>query len=367
MDFPCRTATLGLAVGFLLFPRSAAGQERGDEAELLQFVQSAHKASRDLILTSHCRVKFEITVNVGNPPAPLSQSCSSEHWHSDNAVRVRVIERDHVVDYVWKDSIENAIVTKEVNGKKQIAATRNGFPTRYTHRGDAWVRGLLVVNLPGSSQAFPFEDLLGRASKVLKVSKKALEGGEMIVVRLLFTSSTEENHPWESEIYFDPSVNYLIRRVIRSRTGSRFADIEEVVSYKDCGKGVFFPERVVGRAGVSDEPSEANSQSLLSDIHINEPLAPGIFRLRFPHGISLTDSVRGTTYRVDSEGNPLSAEKPLGTAPPPAPSRLAGPDKGAETVAEPRPRSRWILPVSVGLLVLGGFLAIRRRWKAKAP
>ena len=356
-------AALSLVTGLSLLPATA---QPPPEPELLQFVKSAHKASRDLIHTSHCKVKFEISATVGNPPASVTQSCQSECWHSDAAVRVKANEGDQTVEYVWKDNVSKAIITKDVGGgEKHVAATRNGFPSRYTHRGDAWVRGLLVVNLPGTVHSVPFEDLVRQAAKILRVEKQLIDTREMIVVGLQFEPPAE-GKAWESEIHFDPSVNYLIRKVVRSKTGSRFADVEEAVQFKNCGGGIFFPERVVGRAGVGDKPSETRSESLLSDIRVNQPLPPEVFRLRYPAGISLTDSIRGTSYRVDSDGNPLSVEKPLGTVPPPAPSRLAGPDGGAETAEEPQSRFRWILPVSIGLVAVGILLTVRKRWKTKA-
>jgi len=160
-------------------------------------------------------------------------------------------------------------------------------------------------------------------------------------------------------------VNYLIRKVVRSRSGGRFTDIEEVTQFKNCGKGIFFPEKVSGRAGLRGEPFESQSETLLSAIEVNAKLPPEVFRLRYPDGIMLTDAVRGTMYKVNSDGQPLTAEKPLGSVPPPVPSQAAGPESGAETSEEPSDISRWILPISVGLIVVAGALAAYRRWKSR--
>jgi len=170
-----------LATAFL----ASAREEAVAPPDLLDFVTTAHRASRELIQTSHCRVKFEIMARVGNPERAVTQSCRSESWHSSTAIRVKAVEGDQALEYLWADSVSKAIVTRNVNGMKEVAATRNAFSNRYSHRGDAWLRGLLVVNRPGTGKYMPFEELVQEASKTIRVEKQAVDGMEMIIVKLV--------------------------------------------------------------------------------------------------------------------------------------------------------------------------------------
>jgi hypothetical protein len=120
----------------------------------------------------------------------------------------------------------------------------------------------------------------------------------------------------------------------------------------------------VGQAGTDESRDDIRSEAINSAISINQPLPADIFRLRYPNGIFLTDSIRGTSYRVDPEGNPLSGEVPLGRNPPPSTVESAKPEHNSETTEEPRPWSRWIIPISICLILVGLALAVRRRMKS---
>lgn len=330
------------------------------ESELLELVSTAHRATRESIRTFHCRVNFEITATVGVPPAPIKQTCRSEYWHSESAVRVKVADGSQTIDYAWSDNIEKALVWRG----KDVAATRAAFPNRYTHRGDAWIRGLLVINQAGTGRYLLFEDLVAAADKVVSVQRRRLDDRELIAVKLRMPAKSEGSPPWELELHFDPSVNYLIRSVTRFR-GRQQNDVEEVVSFKDLGGGLYFPERIVGR-GPDGSPESVKSEGLLTEIQINKALPEGIFRLKYPEGILLTDSIRGTMYKVSSDGEPLSKEKPLGTIPPPPPS-TKDPDAESGTVSqeESSDSTRWIMPISVAMLAIGAACAAYRRWKSR--
>jgi hypothetical protein len=223
----------------------------------------------------------------------------------------------------------------------------------------------LVINVPGTGRSIPFEQLRESASKVLSAERKIFGGKEMVIVRLGFNRSEDRPEPWELEIVFDPAVNYLVRRVVHS-SGSRFRRVEEVVQFKNCGGGVFFPEHIIGGVGADDNYEDGKSDAILSDIRVNAPLSADAFRIRYPNGIYMTDSITGTSYRIDSDGKRISSEKPLGKNPPPPPSALAGPDEGVETTEEPKPLSRWLVPISVGFIAVALLLIVRRRWRASS-
>lgn len=157
-------------------------------------------------------------------------------------------------------------------------------------------------------------------------------------------------------------MNYLVRKTVYTQAKGAYRREDEVVQFKECSPGVFFPERLVGRSGPGGN-LDFHHQTLISDIRVNQPLPEGIFRLRYPEGIPFEDHIRGVRYLANSDGSPISKEEPLrsGRFIPPAP---LGDDPPRETQEEPKSATRWILPASCGILVVGLVAAfVRRRWR----
>ena len=332
--------------------------------DTLSFVKTAHRASREQIRTSYCRVKFEITTG------KISQTCVSEYWHTGDANRLKAIENGQTIDYVIKDSVRQSIVQRENNKTNLVAGNRDSLPGRYVHRGDAWVRGLLVLNLPESGRSVPFETFVDLASKVEGVTKRTEQGREVLEVSLRFDPSNNRQRTWRVEIQFDPSLNYLVRKISHSIIGGpQFTRTEEVVQFKDCGQGIFFPEHIVGTSQTGED-NNGKSDSVLSDIRVNLPIGDEAFKLQFPKGTILTDSIRGTYYRVDADGTPLTKERELKARPSPSNSSddSSQPVYVAETKEEPKPWfSSWLPWVSGALIVIGLALAVHRRRKCETP
>lgn len=356
--------SIGLAVAVLFQPGPSAtvADEPRSGKSLLEFVRDAHRASRESIRSCSCRVEFQITISRSSA-APVTQTCSSQYWYSPEAIRARVSENGQDTDYLWKEGVRKEVTRKSAEGRALVSAGRAAFGNRFISRGDAFTRGLLALNVPNSITHVPFEELINRAMKATEAEWITARGQKMVVVRLAFARSESKagSVPWNVEIHFDPAANYLVRKTIYQST-SGYRREEEVASFKECSPGVFFPERVTGRSG-SGNNMATSLVSIFSDIHVNQPLPPGIFHFRYPNGILLTDSIKGTSYRVDPEGNPLSSGQPMARVGPPPLAEGVAPGTGKETEEEPKPLSRWILPCSLLALALGGGGALARRWR----
>jgi len=157
-------------------------------------------------------------------------------------------------------------------------------------------------------------------------------------------------------------VNYLVRKAIYSIPGSSFRREDEIVKFLEIAPGIFFPVEAIGTS-----PPDSRSKAKLLEIKVNQPLPPSIFKFSYPRGVYFGDSITGTQYRVDSEGNAISKKTPLGTPPPPPAGELPQVGQGMESQGEPESITRWILPVSVMVLVLaGGFAVLIRLRKHKS-
>jgi hypothetical protein len=326
----------------------------------------AHKASREAIQTLHCRVSYSRRndVSPSESPGPIK----GEFWSSDKAVRLKVTQHGEELDHVWFGNLCKCIIRRKVDGREQIGAQVASFADRFFHpRADPYQIGILVLNLPGTADFLTVERLAERATGKLRVDEKLVEGRKIIAIEMVFEPSKIQRDRWKLEVQFDPVVNFLVSRTIYTgflETGTLVRD-ESVQEFKEAAPGLFFPTRVVGRGEMSGKPWTSHVAEI-SDVEINRLLPGGIFDLRFPHGITMTDSIRGVTYRVDEMGNQISEAVRLGEVPPPSASdATVGAAVGSETKEEPQSLARWILPVSALLLFVTLIFAGVCRWKSK--
>jgi outer membrane lipoprotein-sorting protein len=333
----------------------------------LDAVLKAHRASRGLIESTSCRVRFTIT-SLGAGDKSSTQSCSGQYWASANAVRAKIVEGDEALDYVWKDSVRQCLLTNSAGGTKAVAATRAGYASPHIHRCDAWLRGLLVISPPEDLSGLPLEQLASQSEGAPEVERKVVDGRPITALRLRFPPSKQPARAadWTIEVHLDPATNLLIRKVIytASTKSGRFTRQEEVGQFKECAPGIYFPERVAGKSESGGKVT-TTSETVFEDISINRPLPADTFVFRYPNGIHVTDSISNTSYRVDAAGNPTSKGVSLGTVPP-VPSGLQESARGAETKEEPKPLTRWILPASGILVALGLALLVYRRARGRA-
>jgi hypothetical protein len=87
----------------------------------------------------------------------------------------------------------------------------------------------------------------------------------------------------------------------------------------------------------------------------------------------MSDHLRRVTYLVDKSGKRISEEMPMAVLAPPPSAKEIGADgasasenrlaTGLATKEEPRPVTRFILPVSAAVLFSGVLLWFIRRWR----
>jgi hypothetical protein len=187
------------------------------------------------------------------------------------------------------------------------------------------------------------------------------------------TQSQPEPQVWDVTVSLDPSANYLIRRLQLTCTTKsdkrRVRRDTEVTRFVEAAPGVFFPDLVEFRVDINGQRTYTDSVRI-TDLRINQPIAPGKLRLAYDQGVRVLDSIRGSEYQVDADGRRITPEirQPKANLPP-----AITPSNGSKTVVprtetkeEPRSAVRWILPSSLIVLSAGILLAFVRRWRAPA-
>lgn len=319
----------------------------------LEKIKELHRAARESIVTLHCKVDLSLTVVNKKEKTALQQSCKSECWITQNALRIRANDDGRITDSVWKDSIRTSLTTPQ-GPNSEMTGDRGSIKFMHTHRGDPFIRGLLFLQLPGASEDLTFEQLVERAEKV-DARTVAVDGKKAVVADMYF--QTKENGvKWKLEVTFDPSVNYLIRKVVYRRLTQQKQVMEKIVTeFREVDTGVFFPVQV-HKSDTTDGVATGHSICTIKDIIANKKIPDSVFALNIPPGILFADSTRGSYYKTTQGGGIGSAERKLGRGIlPPSPAANDSGD-GKETTYEPRSTMDWIL-IGVITLVLAALVA----------
>lgn len=333
--------------------------------ELLVRIVNSHMSSRGALQSCECKVEFVNDIVNSASKSNTTQKFSSECWYKDGISRVRSSYDNQVEDAVWRNSSRETIITRIKNGQPKVAVTRQPMRLQYTHRSDAFVRGLLVLNNPGTVDYVTFESLLRESTGTPQVSTQTNNGIVYAVVKMQFESKRPRIGKWAVEVTFDPSVNYLVRKVTYSCIDqpNRLIRSEEVSEFAEFPGGNFFPTIIHGYFG--SEGYESKMTTKINNVKINHKIPESVFMLNYTNGAMVVDASRETIYKVDSKGNRTSEEKKLiKTSPPPQASQgvQAGSSAfGSETESEPQGYSRWIAPVSGIVLVVALVLAYFQR------
>lgn len=285
--------------------------EQAESQKLIEAIKRSHRSTRELYSTTYCKTSFESQTYKADGAVESTQQVQSQSWHSMTAIRVIASMGDESIDYVVKDSIQYAI-TKRISGNsQQYAASKASYKSRYLDRGDAWVRGLLVLNRPGYGHSIEFEKLLSLASKQ-QAKREKLNGIDCVIVELVFPEEADKS-TWTMKIAFDSSVNDLVRMVSHYHKypdGSVFHRSEKVENFTEISQGLFFPLSCVGE-GFYQGKLATKTKVAFSDIQINKIYPASFFALKYPHNVIMSDTVNGTTYRVNSAGGQLGKELPV--------------------------------------------------------
>src|SRR5579862_3256293 len=368
---------LGLIITSMLFTLGLTtaplvGQEVKN-SDLLSTIRDANRASMEAIQTLSCRVSLKYT------PVPPSKAhpnwSTAEYWYARDANRLRSIDSltpgiDEKHDKLWKDNVLTTIneITREgqpklLSGGRKNVATRE----RFLGRVDAWEAGLLALKIPNESGDVFFEEFIGMATRIGKVERTTIQNHEYCTVQLFFDKSEGSKKKatvgpvtWTVDLFFDPAVNYLVKKAVYSSTGDKGDDFKyehQVVRFAEYETGVFFPEQVVS---VLQRQGQALAHIVVdfTDVKINQALPVDIFELNFAEGMVMNDLNEQMTYKVNSKGESVSKKEPLSTQPP-APVSWMNPDGSLVTT------SYWRNIVFAAILVCGLCLVlakILRRW-----
>jgi hypothetical protein len=224
---------------------------------------------------------------------------------------------------------------------------------------DAWRQALFTLTAPGLQGPLPLAELLDKHPKLLRRASRQSENGRHFIV-LEFSNDKAKVEWW-----FDPSVNYLVRKYRgessepgRKGTTVRAESRIEVTRFAEPVRGIYFPAEVKEEYFHGSDLQNTKVVTF-SGLRVNQPLPAGVFTFRFPSGTLVQDLIAREAYTVGNDGNPVGTRRALPNVSPP-PTIATG--FRTETQEEPGSWTTWILPLSAVILgVAGGLWLIDKR------
>ncbi len=355
---------LGLALS-IVFPSLIAEPPKLDGRAAI--IEEKHKAGRDSIHSLSCRVN----VKSKTPPNSISE-IAGKYWRSLDRVRVDTNSATIAESTVVRGDEITSFDRMTAGGATQAAATRRTKTDYPVSKCDLAGLSMMLLDIPGTMEFVSLEQLVAKAT-----SCTASDGGHRI--RLRFDPSPQKKSSWRVDIRLSPNVNYLIDRVeYRCETSDGHVVYREhiVESFAEPAPSHFFPQRIQCNSTVDGKESASRAIEF-SDIKINTAILDGVFQLEFPNNFVMHDEIRRSHYRIDSNGNRISAETPTKTSSSVAPGvagrigsdRSSGADleRPTEVVTthEPISWSRFLLPFFLVLLTAVFAVLVARRLRTR--
>ena len=341
--------------------------------DLLAEVRAGNKSALDSIRTLFCRMTVETPVSAVN----RSGTSPVDYWQSGDSLRIRFEDAFQITDAVRLKEISRTsfITLRPASEQRSVFSIRALQPEQLHGRFDPYGSGLL--KLFGTKGApLTLEAILGQPHKVKKVTKQPIEGGECIVLEMSvkFDSQSTGNF----EIWFDPKVNYLARKLIGDFTGPpdrpKVRRESQVLRFVEAAPGIHFPVEAETKF-INNDKLTHHEVATFSDIRINQPLPTGIFELPIPPNSKVLDAIQDREYTVDGSGKETGISRPLAKGMP-APAGKSGQAPGSAasppvvaltaTTKEPEPVTRWVLYGLLLVLAIAGGIWYVRRLRASA-
>ncbi len=342
--------------------------------DLLAEVRAGNKAALDSIRTLSCRM------TVANPVSAIPQSQMSpvEYWQSGDSFRVRFADAFELTDAVRHNGVRRS---SSVSQKRNIFSIRPVQPDERTGRFDPYASGLLKLF---GTKVWPLtlEKILSQPHTINSIAKQPLDGHDCVMLKMSvkFDGGSTGNF----EIWFDPHVNYLARRLTGDFSGS--PDMpptrreSQVLKFVEAAPGIHFPAEAETKFLAGKKVTQHEIVTF-TDIRINQPLPAGIFELPIPPDATVRDAVADREYKLDANGKETGTSRPLAKGMQGLPGKPGLPGKGGEptasapssapvshraTTKEPEPMTRWILYGLLAVLAIAGGVWYVRRLRSAA-
>lgn len=334
-------------------PRGKCGE---DSAQLLDRLLTAHRAARESIRTFQAEFKVERM----HPKQAILQT--GIYLRSPDGVLIRVgKEGESTGDILVKAGEARTVSRNWAKGNKVNFRASRDSGTHQLGLSDVWQR-LLLANYGPNQQTLPFERFVETATSPVRTSSSRESGREIVTVVFSVGTGKEQR---DYRLEFDGGVNYLIRKTVLTAPGTEGRTEGEIERFLEAQPGVFVPlqNHVRSYKGGSLDGEWVYS---VSNVVVNAPVPADRLKLpAIPSGTILKDRVHETEYPVNENWNRIGPAKPSPVMRVGQPSSEPS-EYTAQSTAEARPTSHWIMIGSVVALAAAGAAWVVIRWRRRA-
>lgn len=349
---------IGFIVSWLLLPLPVLGGEAREQ--LVARARDGNRAAILSIRSMECRYErvpwAGTTLEQANKHFALYRP--GEFWSSGDSYRLVKPHYDGVTDeYVVRDGM-GFFLRSGASLRNPILSFQSLRPVDGVG-GEIW-EWLLFSHWAQTLVSFhPFHEILARPHSIHKAELLPAPANE-IYVKLAHANG-------QLEFWFDPRVNYLIRKsVMVPAAGTAVRWENAVVEFAEPAPSVFVPT-IIEHRNLVDGSLKAVLRTILSEVKLNQPMGKNALRLPGIDGMECIDNDRDVKFKVDADGNRIGPESPVRIARISPPSTTGSPPLSSVIHPlpgrPPTPMWVWVLVVSVLVLLSGGILAVLRRRK----
>jgi hypothetical protein len=292
----------------------------GQDAEMpsAQEVIKRHSSAVQLVYSFDMEIDLHYYISrTDEPPGPLMARWRWSKRRADDLERIRwrYLKSGRSGDIFRDGKVERSIRDWDPEKPNELRGVFAATAPQTPQRQWGWVADpshILLFSILHEGTARTPEELLRWSPAVKVLGGDAVGGHDVWKVRFAIPDSS--GNPSESyiDLYFDPSVNYLVRKsVVRVKTNEKdYAAPRQVTKFKDCGKGVFFPLEVeIG--GANNHVATHRVRELV----VNSELPSDALDFSFPPKVMVRHLPPGMDGRVelsirDSDGAPMRKMTP---------------------------------------------------------
>jgi len=287
----------------LLVPTVGGGIDNDVERIVLM-----HRAAVEALNTFSCSVRFE------ERNLATHSNCAAQGKYVRQGLAIRATESGYIPGLTRHFLADGGIVKIFERGPTYLGAAIRNQHERALTSCDVWNRALIEPLLPNTLMPAPLGKHVKEAARA-KLRTITANGREFMVLELEYENMGYNHTRWSSEITLDPEKNYLVCEAAFRNLGGTDVKVEMALHYRikefrEVLPGVFFPKSTEYIYSADGKPSHVQTAEF-DDISVNAPIRPGGLGFAFPYGIEVSDSIRGTKYKVDQDGRRISMETPL--------------------------------------------------------
>lgn len=312
-----------------------------------------------VIQTLYAKVNFKV-IPAGHQEPSLAYS--AQYWREPGLVRVRDRclqgRAGQLIEFLRTEGQQRAVTRLPRQQPNTFTiGLRIAKEWRPTILTDVWKLALMGIPPMDTEEKPPLP--ISEALRQMKLKRVTAESGPNGRLTRLTLADDDDTY----DVWLDPAVNWLVRKVVRQRDksprepGSRSE--YTIADFREVQPGIFFPTKMTLQYEVNGKHSVTH-EAEFSDVKINQLHQPP-FPLKLPlyGGMPATDEIAGTTYMVDADGKPTGKVKALRYAPAPV---AAMPDPNTQPGPSwLRHSSTWLIGLSLSCAAAAAFLAYRRR------